>query len=148
MKISELQKSRASRAIYVPGFTRMSDVIGVLDRSGYGAVIVACGPAALDGVICERDVMRGLALHVGAFLDMQAADVMATGRDTCTAGESVSGVAARMLDRGLSHIAVTTRGRLSDLISLDEIVSAQQEQRRRATRSLAALTLGDRRHAY
>lgn len=147
MKISELQKLRSRRALYVPGFTRMIDVIGVLERSGYGAVIVAGEPDSLNGIITEGDVVRGLALHGSRLLEMKAQSVLVTARDVCSPEEYVTDVAKRMLQRGVEQIAVRSNGCLVDVIGLQEIVAAQQEDRRRATRSLAAFMGGTRLRA-
>lgn len=147
MKIAELQKLRPRRALYVPGFTRMVDVIGVLEQSGYGAVVVAGEPDMLSGIITESDVVRGLALHGSRLLGMKAQSVLVTARDACSPQEYVTDVVKRMLQRGVEQIAVRSNGRLIDVIGLQEIVAAQREDRRRATRSLAALMVGTRLRA-
>lgn len=138
MRIHELKATRSRPAEIVDGATKIRDVVGVLNAGPCGAVIVRNDGSALDAVLTESDVMRGLACHGGGALDMTASCLATTATASCTPNDYVTEVAVVMTDRGMSYLPVRHEGRLIDIVGLGEILRQRLADRRRAIRAIFA----------
>jgi CBS domain-containing protein len=98
-----------------------SETIGALSAQlrerGIGAAVVSDDGETVDGVISERDIAYGLAIHKADLYTLPVSALMTT---TCFSHDSVGSVASTMLTRNIRHLPVQEGSRLVGLISIRE----------------------------
>ena len=99
-----------------------------LATMGIGALVVSEDGARVEGVISERDVVRGLAKHGPRLLDMRVGEVMTRHAPTCSPDDSIKDVMARMTRTRQRHLPVVRDGNLYGLISLGDVVKNRLEE--------------------
>ena len=98
-----------------------------LTTTGMGALVVSTDGERLEGVISERDLVRGLSRHGTRLLDMPVAEVMSRRVPVCSPDDSLSQVMAEMTRTRHRHLPVIRTGRLCGLVSIGDIVKHRLE---------------------
>ncbi|MGH8887970.1 MAG: CBS domain-containing protein [Egibacteraceae bacterium] len=95
---------------------------------GIGALVVSADGHRVDGVISERDVVRGLNKHGAALLGMRVADVMSQSVPVCSPDDSIKQVMAQMTRTRNRHLPVVDGGTLCGLVSIGDVVKHRLEE--------------------
>jgi CBS domain-containing protein len=135
MGISAILAGKGHDVAAVAPESSVSDVITELTTRRIGAVLVKRGDEVV-GVVSERDIVRGLAAHRGAVLDLSAADVMTAPVITIRPGDSVAGAMELMTDRRIRHLPVVESGHLVGLVSIGDLVKARIDEAEREALAL------------
>src|SRR4051794_2395413 len=83
-----------------------------------GAMVVSNDGCSLDGIISERDISYGLAVHGNAFANVLVAALMTPAVITCSPQDTIATVMGVMTQRRIRHLPVQENGRLVGLISI------------------------------
>ena len=118
MKVKEL---RPRMPVTVSKSESLKAVAKLLADEDIGALVVV-GPHGLDGVISERDLVR--AISDGCDLDeVEVCDYM-TDAAVVSQEEAVIGDAiSKMNTMGIRHVVVASRGDVSGMISMRDVVA-------------------------
>ena len=104
-----------------------ADTIGALCRllreHRIGAMIVSSDGQKIEGVISERDIAYGLAVHGVALNEMLVSSLMTKTVITCAPADRVAIVASTMLSRNIRHIPVEVDGRAVGMISIRDVLN-------------------------
>ncbi|MGH9266603.1 MAG: CBS domain-containing protein [Acidimicrobiales bacterium] len=103
-------------------------VVHQLKRLGIGAVVVSTDRKRVEGVVSERDIVRGLATHGPRLLDLTVADVMSRHGPTCTPADSITHVMEVMTRTRNRHLPVLEAGNLCGLVSIGDLVKHRLEE--------------------
>jgi CBS domain-containing protein len=103
-------------------------VVHRLTSLGIGALVVSADGTTLEGVVSERDIVRGLTKHGPRLLDMTAMDVMNRHVPTCSPDDNVKAVMAQMTRTRNRHLPVVQGGALAGLVSIGDIVKSRLEE--------------------
>ncbi len=122
MTIKRILKSKGTDAPIVPPSARIHEVIDALELEDVGALVISADGKNIDGIITERDVVRGLQKYGADVLEHTVSDLMTTDVITCTADDAVIGVMALMDDRNIRHVPVVDNGKLAGIVSIMDIV--------------------------
>lgn len=95
----------------------------LLREKKVGASIVSSDGNKIEGVISERDVAYGLAVHGAALDTMLVSTLMTKTVITCTPDERVATVASTMLSRNIRHIPVEVDGRAVGMVSIRDVLN-------------------------
>ncbi len=87
-----------------------------------GATVVSRDGVSLDGIISERDLAYGLAVHGAHLPHVLVSDLMTTAVITCSPHDTVATVMAVMTQRRIRHLPVLENGRLVGLISIGDVL--------------------------
>ncbi len=120
-------KSSADVATTVAG-QKVGDAAKLLDQRRIGALVVVDDQRALVGILSERDIVRGLARHGQAVLEMQVGQLMTVDVLTCTPEETIDGIMATMTSNRVRHLPVIEEGRLAGIITIGDVVKARLEE--------------------
>lgn len=118
--------------------TMVGEVVTCLAENRIGAVVVVDDARKIAGIISERDVVRVLAEHGAAALDMPVGDVMTRAVVTCTPDETIAAIMERMTLGRFRHVPVLTDGDLTGIVSIGDVVKhrvAEMEREQDALRS-------------
>lgn len=100
----------------------IKDVIASLESDDVGAVVVSTDDIHIDGIISERDVVRGLQSYGPSVLEHPVKDMMTKEVVVCTAEDRVAGVMAMMDEYNFRHVPVVKDNRLIGIVSIKDII--------------------------
>ncbi|HVL05786.1 MAG TPA: CBS domain-containing protein [Acidimicrobiales bacterium] len=88
-----------------------------------GALVVSRDGERVEGVLSERDVVRGLTRHGAGLLDMGVVAVMSRAVPVCSPADSLVAVMAQMTRSRHRHVPVVDGdGRLCGIVSIGDVV--------------------------
>lgn len=99
-----------------------------LSQDKIGAMVVISQTGALEGIVSERDVTRGLAEHGHSLLTMHVSDIMTRAVITCSPNDTLYEVAEVMTKRRIRHLPVLDGGMLAGLISIGDVLSRRLKE--------------------
>ncbi len=99
-----------------------------LSSKGIGALVVSEDGRLVDGLVGEREVVRGLAKHGAGLLDLRVRDVMARSVTTCSSQDTIRHAMAEMTRSRNRHLPVVDGGALCGLISIGDVVKHRLEE--------------------
>lgn len=138
MKVSDILAVKGPVVVTV----KASDTIGTLSerlrQRRIGAAVVSADGQSVDGVISERDIAYGLAVHVGDLRKLPVSALMTKTVITCTPGDKVSDVASTMVARNIRHLPVVEENHLVGMISIRDVLNFRVDDLQRQTNMLRA----------
>ncbi|MEQ1669864.1 MAG: CBS domain-containing protein [Hyphomicrobium sp.] len=93
-----------------------------------GAMVVLEDGSKLCGIISERDVVRGVALHGIEALGRPVSAFMTRDVVTCSPKDSLFGVAKLMTSRRIRHLPVSENGKMAGMISIGDVLNHRLEE--------------------
>lgn len=90
-----------------------------------GALVVTGEGGAVQGIVGEREIVRGLSGHGGGLLAVAVENVMSTRIPTCTPEDTLDAVMRTMTASRFRHIPVLRDRRLVGLVSIGDVVRAR-----------------------
>jgi len=128
MTVERILEVKGTHAPIIAPDAKISTVIAALEAEEVGALVVSADGLHIDGIITERDVVRGL-LNLGRkVLDHKAHELMSSDVVTCKANDRVAGVMALMDIRKIRHVPVTEKGKLAGIVSIGDIVKLRLDE--------------------
>ncbi len=128
MLIAKILKTKGSYAATVPPQTRIADVIAALEAEEVGALIVSADGQRIDGIVSERDVVRGLKEFGAEVLQHKVSELMTVDVATCAPKDLVIGVMALMDERLIRHVPVVDSGLLVGIVSIRDIIKLRLDE--------------------
>ena len=117
-----LMKKGTNRPHILPG-TFITDVIELLEFGDIGAITVSRDGIKVEGIISERDIVRGLRYYGAEILERTVDELMTVEVHTCTPQCSVASVLALMRRKHIRHVPVVDKGKLTGIVDLRDVVS-------------------------
>ena len=99
-----------------------------LTMKNIGALVVSRDGERVDGVVSERDVVRGLTRHGAGLLGTSVSAVMSRGVPVCSPGDTLAMVMSQMTRTRNRHLPVVERGRLCGIVSIGDVVKNRLEE--------------------
>lgn len=128
MKVKEILKSKGTRVVTVRPHSTVDALAHRLRLEGIGAAVVSEDGDRVDGIVSERDIVRGLAEHGPRLLDLPVSNIMASSVVTCTPEDSVKEVMRRMTIRRVRHLPVVEGGKLAGIVSIGDVVKNRLDE--------------------
>lgn len=125
MLISHLLQRKGGSVATVAPDTTIEDAVAALAAHRVGALVVSSDGVSVDGILSERDVVRGLAAHGPSTMNMIAADLMTAEVVTCSREATTEQLMAEMTARRFRHVPVTEDDRLVGIVSIGDVVNAR-----------------------
>jgi len=109
-----------------------------------GALVVSRDGMQVEGVLSERDIVRGLTRFGADLLEMGVAAIMSRGGPVCSPDDSINAVMAQMTRTRNRHVPVVEDGRLCGIVSVGDVVKHRLQEMELETNVLrdAYLTRG------
>ena len=125
MLISQLLQRKGGSVATVAPSTTIAEAVAALAAHRVGALVVSTDGASVEGILSERDVVRGLAAHGPSTMDLTAADLMTSEVVTCSKEATTEQLMAEMTARRFRHVPVTEDDRLVGIVSIGDVVNAR-----------------------
>ncbi len=123
MRISDILRRKGDVVVTIAPDDSVRQLLDLLAEHRVGALVVASGPDALDGIVSERDVVRRLQSHGDAILDGPVRDIMTADVHTATPGDTVDDLMLLMTDKRVRHLPVLVEGKLAGIVSIGDLVN-------------------------
>lgn len=93
-----------------------------------GALVVSRDGVQVEGILSERDIVRGLTRFGADLLEMGVAAVMSRGVPVCSPDDSITSVMSQMTRTRNRHVPVVEGGRLCGIVSVGDVVKHRLEE--------------------
>jgi CBS domain-containing protein len=110
--------------------------VKLLAERRIGAVVVTGPEDRVIGIVSERDIVRALASHGVAALQLPLTEVMTRKVATCVTSDTISSLMERMTQGKFRHLPVVEQGRLSGIVSIGDAVKYRLEEMEREQAAL------------
>ena len=128
MSVASILKAKGAHVETVKPDTTLYKVVWDLKAKGIGALVVSEDGTTVLGLVAERDIVRGLTEHGTRLLARPVSELMTSPAVTCTPGESITAVMARMTRHRARHLPVVAGGKLCGIVSIGDIVKHRLDE--------------------
>lgn len=128
MRVADILKIKGRDVKTIGASDAIQNLARRLNEDKVGAMVVVDADGMIEGIVSERDVVRGLAVRGCELLDMPVGKLMTRVVITCVEDDSVQGIAKVMTQRRIRHLPVTENGKLSGLISIGDVLNTRIEE--------------------
>jgi CBS domain-containing protein len=139
VKVADILTLKGSMVITIKPSETIGTLSELLRDKRIGAAIVSHDGQTLDGVISERDIAYGLAIHKADLHALSVSALMTKAVITCSPGDDVAKVASTMLSRNIRHIPVEDSDGLVGMISIRDVLNVRLDELQRETAQLRSL---------
>src|SRR6202011_5603191 len=106
----------------IRGSATVADGVAELGHHGVGALVVSSDGEHIDGIVSERDIVRGLARRRTELLEAPVTSIMSAFVYTCSPDDDTESLMATMTDRRIRHVPVVRDGVLCGIVSIGDVV--------------------------
>ena len=138
MFVSDVLAQKGGLVFTVTPSTTVAQVAQQLSTRRIGAVLILADTQVIAGIVSERDLVRAMARHGAAALDLEVRHIMTREVVTCHPDDPIERVMAVMTAGRFRHLPVEDRGELVGLISIGDVVKARLEETQHETEALKA----------
>ena len=128
MKVQAMLALKGDRVVTVPGDTTVGAAVRILNQERIGALVVSDDAATVQGILSERDVVRGLVSNGAGLLDMPVSGLMTKTVSTCGLDDDIQGIMSEMTRSRIRHLPVVVDGKLRGMISIGDVVKNRLEE--------------------
>ncbi len=128
MRISEVLAGKSSTDVVTvqPGAT-VRELLAMLAEHNIGALVVSENGTSVDGIVSERDVVRGLHSDEQV-LDAAVSTIMTANVATCEGHDRVNDLMVVMTEGRFRHIPVVKDGELTGIVSIGDVVKHRMSE--------------------
>ena len=128
MKISSLLARKGSTVATISRDATISEVVAQLGSNRIGALVVSEDGDHIEGIISERDVVRGLAQSGAALLDDRVSSIMT--EDVFFSGpeEDTETLMRVMTERRIRHVPIVENELICGIVSIGDVVKSRMDE--------------------
>ena len=128
MKVEHILRNKGADVEVVRPDAKVLMAVHRMRMQNVGALVVTRDDMRVEGVLSERDIVRGLASHGADLLDMSVVAVMSRNVPVCAPAALLTSVMAQMTRTRNRHIPVVEDGQLCGIVSLGDVVKHRLEE--------------------
>ena len=117
-----LDSQQSAERTYIAPDAKIRDALNSLAFRDVGALVVSTDGDKVEGIISERDIVRGLQKTDAGLLDKPVRELMTEEVFTCVANDRAAGIMAAMVSRHLRHVPVIEDGKFVSMISIRDLL--------------------------
>lgn len=144
MNVAGILRAKGTMVVTIRADATVAELVRGLRDARIGAMVVSDDGRTVDGIVSERDVVRGLAEHGERILASRVADVMTRQVVTCAPGDPVKQLMVDMTRRRVRHLPVVHDGALMGIVSIGDVVKNRLEEMETETNVLREAYIGGR----
>lgn len=128
MKVEAILEAKGRRVhTTLPG-TNIAQAIQEMSTRGIGALVVSSDGERVEGVLSERDIVRGLARAGSVLLGMRVGEIMSRHVPVCSIQDTIDHVMAEMTRTRHRHLPVVDSGKLCGIVSIGDVVKNRLQE--------------------
>lgn len=117
-----LDSQHESTAAHIAPDAVISDVLNSLAFKDVGALVVSSDGSKVEGIISERDIVRGLRTLGPDLLSKRVRDLMTADVITCIPEDRAAGIMALMVSRHVRHLPIVKDGKFVGMVSIRDLL--------------------------
>lgn len=125
MHVNEILARKGTEVVTVAPDDTIGHAADVLAERRFGALVVSTGDGRIEGILSERDLVRGLAEFREDLRRQPVSALMTSPVKTCTGGDKTEELMERMTEHRIRHLPVEDDGRLVGMISIGDVVKVR-----------------------
>lgn len=138
MKVAEILAAKGSAVITVKPSDTIATLSQRLRENRIGAVAVSSNGTTVEGVISERDIAYGVAVHTADLHKLPVSALMTRAVVTCSPNDRIADVASTMRARNIRHLPVEEDQRLVGMVSIRDVLNYRLDDLQQQTNMLRA----------
>jgi CBS domain-containing protein len=99
-----------------------------LHQRRIGALVVVDGEQGIIGILSERDIVRGIALHGSKAEALKVRNLMTSAVLVCSPDDCLDSLMGVMTNKRVRHLPVVEQGRLIGIITIGDVVKWRLEE--------------------
>lgn len=128
MSVEKILAKKGRNVITILPEHMVGDAAKVLSEHKIGVMTVCDHKGRLEGILSERDLVRGIAKYGSAILNMPVRNLMTTAVITCKPTDDLKDLMQIMTNRRIRHLPVLENFRLVGIVSIGDIVSFRLQE--------------------
>lgn len=128
MRVSNILLQKGGQVEMIRPDAKVLMAVHRMRLQNVGALVVSRDGERVEGVLSERDVVRGLARHGAGLLDMSVVAVMSRSVPVCAPDDLLTSVMAQMTRTRNRHVPVVEHGRICGIVSVGDVVKHRLEE--------------------
>lgn len=132
MRVADVLKGKGSAIKSIAPTATVRELAEMLRAADVGAMIVGnsekAGMSDIVGIVTERDVVRGYAVHGPALETMHVSEIMTRRVITCSPDDPISTIAHTMTERRIRHLPVRDGDRLVGIVSIGDVLKRRIDE--------------------
>jgi len=117
-----LDSQQGVEPAYIAPDAKIDEVLNSLAFKDVGALVVSSDGNTVEGIISERDIVRGIQTVGLDLLNKPVRELMTEKVITCVATDRWAGIMAIMVSKHLRHVPVLEDGRFVSMISIRDLL--------------------------
>ena len=128
MYVADILSIKGSSVTTVDAKASALTVAKRLRQERIGAMIVTNDGSSIEGIISERDLAYGLAMHAANLPEVAALELMTKSVVTCSPRETIGQIAKVMTRQRIRHLPVTDGHHLVGIVTIGDILKHRLEE--------------------
>lgn len=129
MKVQDVLRAKGQEVETIRPDAKVLIAVHRMRMQNVGALVVSRDGERVEGVLSERDVVRGLTRHGADLLDMSVVAIMSRTVPVCSPDDSLVLVMDQMTRTRNRHVPVVdAAGRLCGVVSIGDVVKNRLEE--------------------
>jgi CBS domain-containing protein len=128
MIVSQILKAKGNDVFTVSKDVKISEVSEILASKRIGAIVVIDQNQVVEGIISERDIVRGLAKLGANVLDSSADELMTKNVITRGVDAHIDELMQEMTNSRIRHLPIIDDNKLVGVISIGDVVKNRVEE--------------------
>lgn len=142
MDVDGILRAKGATVVTIRPDATIRELVQSLRDQRIGAIVVSEDGRSVQGIISERDVVRGLAEVGPRVLDAPVAELMTREVVACSLRDTVKHLMTEMTRRRIRHLPVVADGVLCGIVSIGDVVKNRLEELETETNVLREVYLG------
>ena len=122
MNVATILKHKGSEVASIGPDATLQETAALLAQKRIGAVLVLDSANKIRGIVSERDIVRVIASHGSACLEMVVTSVMTSPVQTCRSSDTIDQLMAQMTTGRFRHLPVVEDRQLVGIVSIGDVV--------------------------
>lgn len=133
VKVADILALKGSAKITIMPSETIETLSLLLRTKRIGAAVVSSDGQTIEGVISERDLAYGLAVHRADLHTLPVSALMTKTVITCTPNDDIALVASTMLSQNIRHLPVEAEKRLVGMVSIRDVLNFRVDELQQQT---------------
>jgi CBS domain-containing protein len=127
MNVHSMLSQKGNKVVTARPDTTVLAASRLLKLERIGSIVISADGAHVQGILSERDIVRGLVDRGPELLDIPVSEIMTRTVTTCTPDDDIKEVMSKMTRGRIRHLPVVENGRLCGIISIGDVVKNRLE---------------------
>ncbi len=128
MNVASLLNDKIGELITLKISNNINDAVNILSTNKIGVVIIVDDKNKLQGILSERDIIRGMGKSGVDIMQSSVTKLMTASVQTCAADSSVDSIMKSMTEGRFRHMPVMDGDNIIGMISIGDLVKFRMKE--------------------